>query len=74
MRYILIFSMLLFAGCFSLGVRGEYRTYQNKFYKFVSNPINEKDRNELKKQFENLKTKISSGNYSKREKEENIKD
>lgn len=69
MKYLFLFSMLLFTGCFSLGVKGEYRSYQNEFYDMVSQPFKEKERQKLENQFKDLKRKISTGDYSKSEKE-----
>ncbi len=69
MKYLFLFSMLLFTGCFSLGVKGEYRSYQNEFYDMVSQPFKEKERQKLEDQFKDLKRKISTGDYSKSEKE-----
>jgi hypothetical protein len=66
--------MVLFTGCFSLGVRGEYKSYQNEFYKMVSKPFTEKERKYLEKRFEDLKDKIQKGEYSKKEKEKYEKD
>lgn len=74
MKYLLALSMLLFTGCFSLGIRGEYKSYQNDFYNMVAKPFNEKEREELENQFKNLKTKVSTSSYSKREKERLEKD
>lgn len=69
MKYLFLFSMLLFTGCFSLGVKGEYRSYQNEFYDMVSQPFKEKERQKLEDQFKDLKRKVSTGDYSKSEKE-----
>lgn len=74
MKYLLIFSMILFTGCFSIGVRRDYQNYKNDFYKLVSNPIIEKDRNELEQNFKSFKNRVSMGEYSKREKEKIIVD
>lgn len=74
MKYLLIFSMILFTGCFSIGIRRDYQNYQNDFYKLVSNPIIEKDRSELEKKFKSFKNRVSTGEYSKREKEKIIVD
>lgn len=74
MKYLLLLSMLLFTGCFSLGVKGEYRSYQNEFYDMVSKPFNEKERQELEIRFKKLKSKVLSGDYSKGEKEKFEKD
>lgn len=74
MKYLLLLSMLLFSGCFSLGIKGEYRSYQKEFYDMVSKPFNEKERQELEVQFKKLKSKVSSGDYSKSEKEKFEKD
>lgn len=69
MKYLLFFFILLFTGCFSLGIKGEYKSYQNDFYSMVSKPFKEKERLQLEAQFKDLKTKISTGNYSESEKE-----
>lgn len=69
MKKYLIFSILiLFSGCISLGVRGEYKSYQNDFYKLVSKPFKEQERQELEDQFLKLRDKINKGDYSKSEK------
>ena len=69
MKYLLPLSMLLFTGCFSLGVKGEYKNYQNDFYGMVARPFKESERQELETQFKDLKTKVSDSDYSKKEKE-----
>ncbi|MGL4510261.1 hypothetical protein [Cetobacterium sp.] len=69
MKYLLILSMLLFTGCFSLGIKGEYKSYQNEFYDMVAKPFKEKEREELERQFKDLKTKVSTSDYSKKDKE-----
>ena len=69
MKYLLLLSMLLFTGCFSLGIKGEYKSYQNDFYDMVAKPFREKEREELETQFEDLKIKVSASDYSKKEKE-----
>ncbi|MGL5356252.1 MAG: hypothetical protein ACRDAQ_06860 [Cetobacterium sp.] len=74
MKYLLIFSMILFTGCFSIGVRRDYQIYKNDFYKLVSNPIIEKDRSELEQKFKSFKNRVSKEEYSKREKEKTIVD
>ncbi|MGL6065859.1 MAG: hypothetical protein ACRC0R_02190 [Cetobacterium sp.] len=74
MKYLLIFSMILFTGCFSIGIRRDYQNYQNDFYKLVSNPIIEKDRSELEQKFKSFKNRVSKEEYSKREKEKIIVD
>ncbi|MGL4988168.1 MAG: hypothetical protein ACRCYT_04855 [Cetobacterium sp.] len=74
MKYLLIFSMAFITGCVSVGIRGEYRGYQDDFYEIVSNPIKEKNRKELETKFKELKIKISKGNYTNREKEKFIRD
>ncbi|MGL4652229.1 hypothetical protein [Cetobacterium sp.] len=70
MKNLLILSIgLLFTGCFSVGLRGDYRSYQNDFYNLVSKPIKERDRKELEDQFKELKTRISGKDFSKKDKE-----
>lgn len=69
MKYLLVLSMLLFTGCFSLGIKGEYRSYQSEFYDMVAKPFREKEREELENQFKELKEKVSTSDYSKKEKE-----
>ncbi|MGL5278232.1 MAG: hypothetical protein ACRC8M_03985 [Cetobacterium sp.] len=69
MKYLLISSMLLFTGCFSLGIKGEYKSYQNEFNHMVAKPFKEKERKELESQFKDLKMKVSTSDYSKKEKE-----
>ena len=47
MKYLLILSTLLFTGCFSLGIKGEYKSCENEFYDMVAKPFKEKEREEL---------------------------
>ncbi|MGL4642404.1 MAG: hypothetical protein ACRCVB_04900 [Cetobacterium sp.] len=75
MRNLLILSIgLLFTGCFSVGLRGDYRSYQNDFNNLVSKPIKEKDRKELENQFKELKVKVYAEEFSKKDKESLLQD
>ncbi|MEG0068190.1 hypothetical protein [Cetobacterium sp.] len=67
-KYLLFSIMILFSGCISLGVRGEYKSCQSDFYKLVSKPFKEQERQELENQFQELRDKINRGDYSKSEK------
>ncbi|WP_297596606.1 hypothetical protein [uncultured Cetobacterium sp.] len=67
-KYLLLLVITLISGCMSLGVSKEYKSYQNDFYKLVSNPFKESQRRELENQFKSLKKRVQSGDYSKKEK------
>lgn len=74
MKYLLILSMVIFTGCFSLSVKGEYSNYQHEFYKMLSRPFTETDRQKMETRFKELKVRVENENYSKKVKEKFYRD
>lgn len=58
-KIFFLFFIVIFSGCISLGVRGDYNSLENQFDSLVSKPIKERDRKSLERKFIKLKKQIN---------------
>ncbi|WP_297407506.1 hypothetical protein [uncultured Cetobacterium sp.] len=59
-KLFFLFFIVLFTGCISLGIKGEYNSLEKRFDRLVSESFKENERNVLENKFISLKRKVTS--------------
>lgn len=59
-KLFFLFFIVLFTGCISLGIKGEYNSLEKRFDRLVSEPFKENERNLLENKFITFKRKVAS--------------